>query len=305
GEWVTEKVKKHYQGNFDVVSNPEFLREGSAVQDFLDPDRIVFGVESKKAEEIMLDIYSSIDAPKVVTDIKSAELVKYAANAFLGTKISFINEIANICERAGGDVEEVAKGIGLDDRIGPKFLNAGIGYGGNCFPKDIDALRNFSKDAEYNFKLLEAVVKVNKQQKLQFAQRIKEALKETEGEKVGIWGLAFKPNTDDVRKAPSLEIIKELQQNGYKIKTYDPQAIPNAKEKISSEKIEYCQSPIEAAKGVSVLALVTEWPEFSELDMGKVKEVMQAPYLLDGRNFFDPKQMGSIGFKYQGIGKYE
>ena len=218
GDWTKKEIKKYYKGNFSVVSNPEFLREGSALKDFLEPDRIVIGVEDEKAKEIMLDIYSSIEAPKMITDIKSAELIKYAANAFLATKISFINEIANICEKTGGDVKEVAEGIGYDKRIGKSFLKAGVGYGGSCFPKDINGLIEIADHKKYNSRLLKAVTIVNKSQQIKFVRKIKKILKKVNGDTVCIWGLSFKPNTDDVRKSPALEIIKRLQKKSQETK---------------------------------------------------------------------------------------
>ena len=303
GDWAKREIKKYYKGNFSIVSNPEFLREGSALKDFLEPDRIVIGIEDNKAKKIMLDIYSSIKAPKIITDIRSAELIKYAANAFLATKISFINEIANICERVKGDVKKVAEGIGLDKRIGPEFLNAGIGYGGSCFPKDIDALAKMADHKRYNFKLLKAVTKVNKNQQKNFVRKIKKILKKIKGNTICIWGLAFKPNTDDIKKSPAIEIIKQLQRAGYNIQAYDPVATENAKKELPKKNIEFCKNPFETAKNADVLALVTEWPEFSEINMKKVKNLMRHPYFLDGRNQFEPEEMKNIGFYYEGIGR--
>ncbi len=221
GDWVKEEIKKYYTGEFSVVSNPEFLREGSALKDFLEPNRVVIGVEDDKAKEIMLEIYSKINAPKLITDIRSAEMIKYAANAFLAMKISFINEIANICEKVGADVKKVSEGVGLDKRIGPKFLNAGIGFGGSCFPKDVDGLLSIANKNNYDFKLLKAVSEVNEYQQEKFVERIIDVPKKTKGDTVAIWGLAFKPNTDDVRKSPALKIIIRIAEEGYKIKAYD------------------------------------------------------------------------------------
>jgi len=303
GEWTKKEIRKYYKGDFSVVSNPEFLREGSAVRDFLEPDRIAIGVEDEKVKKIMLDIYSSINAPKIMTDIRSAELIKYAANAFLATKISFINEIANICERVKVDVKKVAEGISLDKRIGPKFLNAGIGYGGSCFPKDIDELIKIADGKRYNFKLLKAVTKVNENQQRNFVRKIKKILKKINGNTVCIWGLAFKPNTDDVRKSPAIKIIRQLQKAGYKIQTYDSIATGNAKKELLKKNIKFCKTPFEAVKNADVLALVTEWPEFSEIDMKKVKKLMRHLYILDGRNQFEPKELKNLGFYYEGIGR--
>uniref|UniRef100_A0A7C3MKW5 UDP-glucose 6-dehydrogenase n=1 Tax=Dictyoglomus thermophilum TaxID=14 RepID=A0A7C3MKW5_DICTH len=309
GDWVKKEIRKYYKGEISVVSNPEFLREGSALKDFLEPDRIVIGVEDERSKEIMLEIYSKIDAPKLVTDIRSAEMIKYAANAFLAMKISFINEIANICEKVGADVKEVAKGIGLDKRIGPYFLNAGIGYGGSCFPKDIDGLLMIANTHNYDFKLLKAVAEVNKYQQEKFVRRIIDILKRENGNTVAIWGLAFKPNTDDVRKSPALKIIKMLAEEGYKIKAFDPKAIENAKKEIQLLNKEYIKNiifvndPYEAVKEAYVLALVTEWSDFLKIDMKKVKDLMHKPYFFDGRNLFEPEEMKNIGFHYEGVGR--
>ena len=304
GSWTEQEIKKYYKKDFSVVSNPEFLREGSALKDFLEPDRIVIGVDDNKAKAIMLDIYSSIKAPKLTTDVKSAEMIKYAANAFLATKISFINEIANICEKTGSDVKKISEGIGLDKRIGHKFLDAGIGYGGSCFPKDIDGLISIANDHKYDFKLLNAVVGVNANQQKIFIQKIKEAIKKAKGNTVCIWGLSFKPNTDDIRKSPAVEVIKQLQKADCRIQAYDPIAVENTKKELLNKKnIKFCQSALEAAKNADVLALLTEWPEFSELDLKKVKSLMRNHYFLDGRNQFEPREMEEIGFCYKGIGR--
>jgi len=309
GDWVKKEIGKYYKGGFSVVSNPEFLREGSALKDFLEPDRVVIGVEDERSKEIMLEIYSKIDAPKLITDIRSAEMIKYAANAFLAMKISFINEIANICEKVGADVKKVAEGIGLDKRIGPYFLNAGIGYGGSCFPKDIDGLLMIANNHNYDFKLLKAVAEVNEYQQEKFVKKIIDILIKEKGDTVAICGLAFKPNTDDVRKSPALKIIRRLVEEGYKVKAYDPKAIENAKEELQIlskkylENISFCNDPYEAAKKADVLALVTEWSEFYNLDMNKIKSLMRKPYFLDGRNQFDPKEMRKLGFYYEGVGR--
>lgn len=303
GDWTKREIKKFYKGDFSVVSNPEFLREGSALKDFLKPDRIVIGVEDNKAKKIMLDIYSLINAPKVITDIRSAELIKYAANAFLATKISFINEIANICERVGGDIKEVAKGIGYDKRIGKYFLEAGIGFGGSCFPKDINGFLKMADHKRYNFKILKAVSIVNKNQRIKFVRKIKKILKKIGGDTVCIWGLSFKPNTDDIRKSPAIEIIKSLQKAGYKIKAYDPVAILNAKKELSSKNLKFCKSALSAVKNADILALITKWPEFSKIDVRKVKKRMRHPIFLDGRNVFEPEKMKKLGFYYKGIGR--
>ena len=309
GGWVREEISKHYKGEFSVVSNPEFLREGSALRDFLEPDRIVIGVEDERAREIMLELYSNINAPKLITDIKSAEMIKYAANAFLAMKISFINEIANICDRVGADVKKIAEGIGLDKRIGPYFLNAGIGYGGSCFPKDIDGLLMIANNHNYDFKLLKAVAEVNEYQQERFITKITNILRKENGNTVGIWGLAFKANTDDVRKSPALKIIRRLLEEGYNVRAYDPKAIENAKNELQLldeeylNKLCFCNDPYEAASETDVLALVTDWFEFLNLDLIKVKNLMHKPYFLDGRNQFEPEEMKKLGFYYEGIGR--
>ena len=303
GDWTKKEIKKYYKGDFFIVSNPEFLREGVAIKDFLEPDRVVFGTENEKAKEIMLDIYSSVNAPKLAIDIRSAELIKYASNAFLAVKISFINEIANICERGGGDVEKIAEGIGLDKRIGKGFLKSGIGYGGSCFPKDIDGLIKGADRKKYSFRILKAVTIVNKNQQLNFVRKIKKILKKVNGNTVCVWGLAFKPNTDDVRKSPASEIVRLLQRSGCEIQAYDPIAMENARKELPKKNIKFCKDPFEAAKNADILALATEWPEFSEVDMDKVKKLMRHPYFLDGRNQFEPEEMGKIGFYYEGIGR--
>jgi UDPglucose 6-dehydrogenase len=302
-EWIKEEIRKVYGDNFSIVSNPEFLREGCAIKDFLRPDRIILGLEDKRAKKIMLDIYSSIKSPKIIADIRSAELIKYAANAFLATKISFINEIAIICEKTGGDVKKVAEGIGYDKRIGKYFLKAGIGFGGSCFPKDIDGLVKIADQKKYNFRLLKAVSIVNKNQQKSFIKKIKKILKKVNGDTICIWGLAFKPNTDDVRKSPAIEVIKNLQKAGYKIQAYDPVAMPNAKKELPFVNIKFCKNALLAAKDSDVLALITEWPEFSEIDMEKVRKLMLHPNLIDGRNIFEPNKMKNIGFYYEGVGR--
>ena len=304
-DWVKEEIGKYYKGEISVVSNPEFLREGSALKDFLKPDRIVIGVEDEKAKEIMLDIYSNINAPKLIVDIKSAEMIKYAANAFLATKISFINEIANLCEKVGADVKKVSEGIGLDKRIGPYFLNAGIGYGGSCFPKDVDGLLSIANNHNYDFKLLKAVSEVNEYQQERFVKKVIDILTKTKGDTVAIWGLAFKPNTDDVRKSPALNIIKKIVEEGYKVKAYDPKATENAKLALKKylNSISFMDDPYKVVKNADILALITEWPEFLKLDMKKVKNLMHNPYFLDGRNQFSPQELLNIGFYYEGIGR--
>jgi len=302
-QWVKKTIEKYKKNNvkFDVVSNPEFLREGSAINDFLYPDRIVIGVESEKAKRLMLKLYQKIKSPKIVVDTKSAELIKHASNSFLATKISFINAVANICELTGADVEKVALGMGLDKRIGKSFLKAGIGYGGSCFPKDIDAFIWISEKLGYDFSLLKEVKKINERQRELFVKKIEDTLWILKDKKIGILGLSFKPNTDDIREAPSIYIIKMLKQKGAKIKAYDPKAMKKM-EQIFPD-IEYCENPYEVAKGSDCLVFLTEWDEFKNLDLKKVKRLLNQPIIIDGRNIFEPKKMERLGFIYKSIGR--
>ncbi len=302
-EWIKKTIQRYKKNNveFDVVSNPEFLREGSAVKDFLYPDRIVIGVESEKAKKIMLKLYQKIKSPKIIVDTKSAELIKHASNSFLATKISFINAVANICELSGADVEKVALGMGLDKRIGKDFLKAGVGYGGSCFPKDVDAFIWISEKLGYDFSLLKEVKKINEKQKELFAKKIEDTLWILKEKMIGILGLSFKPNTDDIREAPSIYIIKTLKQKGAKIKAYDPKAIQKMKQIFPD--IEYCDNPYEVAKNSDCLVILTEWPEFKKLDLKKVKKLLNQPIIIDGRNIFDPKKMTKLGFIYKCVGR--
>jgi len=303
GKWVKTVIERFSKKtrDFDVASNPEFLREGSAIDDFLHPDRIVLGVESRQAKEKLLELYAPIDAPKIVTDIESAELIKHASNSFLSTKISFINAISIICERAGADVLKVAEGMGLDKRIGRDFLNAGVGFGGFCFPKDIKAFISIAAKLGYDFRLLREVDAINHEQMLLTVKKLEAMLWNLKDKKIGILGLAFKPNTDDMRFAPSIIIIRELQKQGATIKAYDPVAIDRAK-KIMSD-IEYCTDPYSMAQDVDAIILVTEWDEFRGLDLKRIKKLMRQPVFLDGRNVFDTKQMKDLEFIYAGIGR--
>jgi len=303
GEWVKHTIKLNVRRNvkFDVASNPEFLKEGSAIEDFLHPDRIVIGAESKKARDIFLELYREVDAEVVVTDIKSAELIKHASNSFLATKISFINSVANICERTGADIAKVAYGMGLDSRIGKGFLKSGIGYGGSCFPKDVDAFVHISGKLGYDFGILKAARKVNEEQKAHFARKIEEALWIVEGKTIGVLGLSFKPNTDDIRSAPSIDIVNSLKTNGAKVKAYDPQAMKNAHSVLKGVK--FCKDIYEAARDSDALVIATEWHEFEVMDLGRVKKLMKRPLIIDGRNIFDPEKMKKSGFKYISIGR--
>ncbi len=303
GIWVKHTISTYVKRNikFDIASNPEFLREGQAINDFMHPDRIVIGVESKKARDILVSLYKPLNSPLVITDIKSAELIKHASNSYLATKISFINAISRICEKVGADVVEVAQGMGLDKRIGPGFLNAGIGYGGSCFPKDVDAFINITEKLGCDFDLLKAVREVNQQQKVLFLNKIKDMLWVIKDKTIGILGLSFKPNTDDIRNAPSIDIIHALQSEGAKIKVYDPSAMEKAGEFL--DKVKYCKDPYEVCRGSDCLLIVTEWDEFKELDFSKVKKLLKRPFIIDGRNIYEPQMMQKLGFIYTGIGR--
>jgi len=288
-----------------VASNPEFLREGSAVKDFLFPERIVVGTDSDYVRNVFSELYKPLNAPILFTDPESAELIKYASNAFLATKISFINEIARLCENVSADVEVVAKGMGMDSRIGPKFLNAGIGYGGSCFPKDVSALYCISKKHGYNFRILRSVMEVNAEQKKILVKKIKDYFNEVGGLTFGVLGLAFKPDTDDMREASSIDIIKELHNAGARIKAYAPCARKTAEKVFSSLgiEIEYVDSPYLAAKGSDALIIATEYKEFSLMDLEKLKELLNQPVIFDGRNVISPGYIKEHGFDYISIGR--
>lgn len=299
---LPRKFQREKEGpDFDVASNPEFLREGSAVADFMDPDRIVIGVESKKAEELLREIFKPLAAKMVVTNINSAEMIKHASNSFLATKISFINAVSQICERMGADVLKVAEGMGLDRRIGRSFLDAGIGYGGSCFPKDVDAFIRISEKSGYDFTLLKEVRNVNEYQRVSFIHLIEDKLWNVKGKTIGVLGLAFKPNTDDMRNAPSIEIIDLLQREGAKIKAYDPVAMEKSRDVLG--KVQYCKDAYVTAAGSDGLLLLTQWDEFKNLDFAKIKKSMRQPFVFDGRNFFDKNKMQKLGFEYFGIGR--
>jgi len=303
GSWVkrTVQLNNRHKHDFDVISNPEFLREGKAVYDFLHPDRIVIGVENERAADLMKELYQPLNAPMVVTNIETAELIKHASNAFLAVKISYINALANICEAVGADVTKIAEGMGLDKRIGRDFLDAGIGYGGYCLPKDVAAFIKIAEEVGYDFELLRAVAKINEHQWRQALKKAKSLLWNLNGKTIGILGLAFKPNTDDIREAPSIKIIGQLQQEGVKIKAYDPQAMENIRSVFPD--IELCQDCYEVAEGSDALIIVTEWDEFKKLDLMKIKQLLNQPIIIDGRNIFDPAQMEKLGFMYQGVGR--
>ena len=303
GKWVEHTIRVNIRGKkkFDVASNPEFLSEGSAVEDFMRPDRVVLGVESKRAKDILLELYKPLRSPIIVTDIKSAEIIKHASNSFLATKISFINAIANICERVGADVSKVAQGIGSDKRIGNKFLNAGCGYGGFCFPKDVEAFIHIAEKKGYDFQFLKAVKNINEEQKDLMVKKIENALWNLKGKTVGILGLSFKPGTDDLRFAPSIDIISKLRLNGVKMRAFDPQAMPEARKILKDVK--FCKDVYEVAKGSDCLAIFTEWNEFKEIDFKRIKRLLKQPVIIDGRNIYDPQKMQKLGFKYISIGR--
>jgi UDPglucose 6-dehydrogenase len=291
---------------FDVVSNPEFLREGVAVDDFMKPDRVVIGTSSEKAKKILGELYSPFvrqGNPVIYMDERSAELTKYAANSFLATKISFMNEIARLCEKLGADVDMVRKGIGSDERIGRRFLFPGIGYGGSCFPKDVKALVKSSQQADYEFKILEAVMEVNEDQKVHLMPKIRSYFKNNlKGKKIALWGLAFKPNTDDIREAPALYLIKELLKEGATVAAYDPEAMPNVKKELG-DKISYAQNQYEALDQADALIIATEWSEFRTPDLNKIKSLLKKPVIFDGRNLFQLYQMEECGFHYESVGR--
>jgi len=303
GEWVKKIIQKnsHPEVDFEIASNPEFLREGSAVHDFMYPDRIILGVESEKAASLLIQLYLPLNAPLLITDIKSAELIKHASNAFLSTKISFINAVANICEKTGADVEKVAKGIGLDQRIGLDFLKAGIGYGGSCFPKDIAAFIQIAEKLGYDFRLLKEVSNINQHQRESFLAKVEKSLGSLKNKTLAIWGLSFKPDTDDIRNAPSLDIIESLLKKGAQIKAFDPQAMSNMK-KIYPQ-IEYCSSAYEAVKDAEGLLILTEWAIFRSVNLREVKSLLKRPLIVDGRNFYEPEKMKSLGFTYLPVGR--
>ena len=307
---TAEKVQKAITDacgcEVDVVSNPEFLREGLAVEDFMKPDRVVIGTTSEKAKKILSDLYAPFvrqGNPVIFMDERSAELTKYAANSFLATKISFMNEIAILCEKLGADVDMVRRGIGSDERIGKRFLFPGIGYGGSCFPKDVHALVRSAAEAKYNFKILEAVMQVNDKQKVYLIPRIKKYFnQDLKNKKIAVWGLAFKPNTDDVREAPALDIIKELLNEGAIITAFDPEAMNNVKQ-ILNEKIIFSASQYDAIKDCHALVIATEWSEFRTPDFDRMASAMKNKVIFDGRNVYDPVQMKELGFYYESIGR--
>lgn len=303
GEWVkyTLMVRSKKHVSFDVASNPEFLREGSAIADFMNPDRIVLGVESKKAKDLLLELYKPLNAKMIVTDIKSAEIIKHASNSFLATKISFINAIARVCDLSGADVIKVAEGMGFDKRIGKTFLNAGAGWGGFCFPKDMLAFIHISDKLGYEFKLLKEAFNINEEQKSVIIEKIKQGLWNLKDKTIAVLGLSFKPNTDDIRLAISIDLIKMLQAQGVKIRAYDPKAMQKAKAVLDG--VVFCKDAYDAAKGSDCILLLTEWPEFNEMDFIKIKKIMRHAFIVDGRNMYEPDVLKKAGFKYIGVGR--
>jgi UDPglucose 6-dehydrogenase len=303
---VRERIAKGAKVEFDVVSNPEFLREGVAVEDFMKPDRVVIGTNSARGRKVMETLYQPFvrqGNPIIFMDERSAELTKYAANAFLATKISFMNEIANLCESVGADVDSVRKGVGTDSRIGKRFLFPGIGYGGSCFPKDVQALAKSSSDADYEFKILKAVMDVNADQKTRLIPRVKEYFKNNlKGKTIAVWGLSFKPHTDDIREAPALYNIDILLAEGATVKVHDPEGMENVK-KIMGSKIQYCNTPYEAAEGADAIFIATEWPEFRTPDFEKLSSLLKAKVIFDGRNLYDLSVMKELGYAYYSIGR--
>ncbi|MBU2914278.1 UDP-glucose dehydrogenase family protein [Reichenbachiella agariperforans] len=303
---VTAKIAENAKVEFSVVSNPEFLREGVAVEDFMKPDRVVIGTSSTKAQKIMEELYAPLvrqGNPIITMDEKSAELTKYAANSFLATKITFMNEIANMCELVGADVDMVRKGVGTDSRIGKRFLFAGIGYGGSCFPKDVQALAKSAKEVNYNFEILNAVMAKNKEQKTKLIDRLKDHYgSDLKGKTVAVWGLAFKPYTDDIREAPALVNIKALLEAGVKIKTYDPEAMDNVKE-LLGDSITFCKDEYDAAEDADALLIMTEWPVFRTPDFDKIKSTLKDNVIFDGRNLYNTETMAELGITYYSIGR--
>jgi UDPglucose 6-dehydrogenase len=303
GDMVSTVLKKPNRGHAAaVVSNPEFLREGSAIQDFMHPDRVVIGSHDREAAEKVALLYSTLDAPILITpNIYTAEMVKYASNAFLAARISFINEIARICERVDADAKLVAEGMGLDKRIGPSFLDAGIGYGGSCFPKDVKALAALAERFDYHPELLHAVMDINRDQRMLVIDKLRDCLEVLPGRVIGLLGLAFKPNTDDLREAPSLDIARVLLAAGAQVRAYDPAAMERSR--LIMPDIEYMDGAYETAAGADALVVVTEWNEFRYLDLARVKQSMRRPVVIDGRNIYDPAVMRGHGFTYRGIGR--
>jgi UDPglucose 6-dehydrogenase len=305
GDMVTEIIREHARTDiaFSVISNPEFLREGSAVSDFFKPDRIVLGAQDRAAAQQVAELHEPLGAPIIITDLRTAEMIKYASNAFLATRISFINEIAQICEKLGADVKEVARGMGADKRIGPHFLDAGIGYGGSCFPKDVLALHHMAANNGCHPQLLQAVMDINHDARMRFVGKVETLLGDLSNTVIGVLGLAFKPNTDDMREAASVEIIQSLQARGARVKAYDPVAMESAEHHLPS--VTFCATAYDAAKEADALLIVTEWNEFKQLDWERLKRYMRRPVVVDGRNLYEQAEMSKRGFIYWGVGRGE
>lgn len=304
GDWVADVINRRRNGNplkFSVVSNPEFLREGSAINDFMNPDRVVLGSEDTAAAEKVAQLYQPLRCSIMTTDLRTAEMIKYASNAFLATRISFINEIANICEELGADVREVARGMGLDKRIGPQFLDAGLGWGGSCFPKDVKALEHMAVLHGTQPQLLQAVMEINRNQRRRAVMKLRKSLKSLGEKTIGVLGISFKPNTDDIRDAAAIEIIHLLQNEGAHIRAYDPQAMENASHVLKN--VTLCDNPYKVAENADALLLATEWNEFKQLDFKKLKSLMKQAVILDGRNLWDAETLRGLGFTYMGIGR--
>jgi UDPglucose 6-dehydrogenase len=305
--WIKRTISLHKKKemDFDVASNPEFLREGSAVSDFLNPDRIIIGVETERARDVLVDIYRKFESRLLVTNIDTAELIKHASNSFLALKISYINLISDICEKTEADIELVAKGMGFDPRIGSHFLRAGVGYGGSCFPKDIKALARIGEDLSVDVSLLKEAESINSRRSELFLKKIKKALWILKDKKIAVLGLSFKPETDDIREAPSIKVIRKLLEEGAELRLYDPKARENMRKIFPEQapRISYAKSAYEAVKGANALLFITEWEEFKKLDLKKVKKLMANPIIVDGRNVFEPSQLKNLGFEYYPTGR--
>jgi UDPglucose 6-dehydrogenase len=304
GDLVADLIERNKRRDvdFDVVSNPEFLREGSAIQDALHPDRIVIGVPHRHVALKLLELYAPLECPMLITDVRSAEMIKYASNAFLAMKISFANAIADLCELVGADVVQVMKGVGADSRIGRDFLHAGLGYGGSCFPKDVEALLHTAQQYGYELGLLREVAAINDDRPRHFVRRIRERLGSLQGRVIAVWGLAFKPNTDDMRNAVSLKVIRLLLEEGATVRAYDPVAMEKARPLLNEEVI-LCETAYDAASDADALAIVTEWNEFRQVNFERLRELLQRPLIFDGRNIYDPQLMQRLGFEYHSIGR--
>lgn len=309
-QWIERTVKRYAKKDvlFDVASNPEFLREGCALEDFMKPDRIVVGVEGEKAKTIFKELYKPFTDkgyPLLITSTPSAEFIKHAANSLLATKISYINMVAELCEKVGADIKMVSEGIGLDKRIGKQFLNAGIGYGGSCFPKDVKAFVKIANDFGVDFGILKEVEKVNKKARNRFVEKVEDILWVNKDKKIAVWGLSFKPDTDDIREAPAISIIRQLDNDGANLCLYDPKAQENFKNEIMPEKenVKYVDDKYAALKDANILLILTEWNEFAKADLNKIKELMKLPIIVDGRNIFEPEEMKKQGFEYYCVGR--